>query len=317
MLEDYEFKSIFKKELKSFIYFKKSLGIDYKEGMRLIKNADKILYELNLNKKIITKEIFDALTVRGKKGNSAYAYLCTVIRHFCIFLTNNNFKNIYYEYKKIRIVNNYIPIMFNENEMNILFITLDNYKNEHKQYYNLYYTYSIMIRLIYSCGIRISEAINIKIKDINFTENYILIVNSKNHVSRNVAISDSMKTCLINYINNFPHSQELLFVNTKYHKIQKVSLESYYKKILIKSNLNCNAHIHDLRHVFANKALNQMIKKGYREYVALVYLCIYLGHKNINETIYYLHFTDYDRDIILNYMKHFSNNLYKEVVINE
>ena len=174
-----------------------------------------------------------------------------------------------------------------------------------------------MIRLIYACGLRVSEAINIKISDINFKEGTIKIINSKNHVSRLIPISESMKTCLINYINKINHSQELLFVNSRFHKISKSSLEKYYKKILKKANLNCNAHIHDLRHVFANKALNQMIEKGYPEYVAIVYLCKYLGHKNINETIYYLHLTDYDRNLILKYVKDLSNKLYEEVLNNE
>ena len=60
-----------------------------------------------------------------------------------------------------------------------------------------------------------------------------------------------------------------------------------------------------------------MIENGYPEYVAIVYLCKYLGHKNINETIYYLHLTDYDRNLILKYVKDLSNKLYEEVLNNE
>ena len=177
----------------------------------------------------------------------------------------------------------------------------------------MYYGYSILFRLLYSCGLRISEVVKINIEDINFSKNTINIINSKRNVSRFIVFSNSMKKCLLGYINLFEIKDGLLLQNSKNNKICKERLREFYNKILIDSNLNKKAHIHDLRHVFCNKAFNQMLEKGYNENVVIVYLYKYMGHKYITETEYYLHFTDYNKNKLLETNDTFSKKLYEGV----
>lgn len=190
-----------------------------------------------------------------------------------------------------------------------------NYNN--KKHYQLYYTYSILFRLLYACGLRVSEVIKIIIDDINFKENTINIINSKRHISRLVVISNSMKKCLEDYIKLFNINDGLVFRNTKNNIIDGGSLRIFYKKILKLSNLNDNSHIHDLRHCFCNKAFNQMLEKGYDENVVIVYLYKYMGHKSIHETEYYLHFTDYNKKKFIDINDTFSKSLYEGVDLND
>ena len=79
------------------------------------------------------------------------------------------------------------------------------------------------------------------------------------------------------------------------------------------ANLNPKSHIHALRHVFANNALNQMLEKGYDENVVIVYLYKYMGHKSITETEYYLHFTNYNQQKIISNNDLLSKKLYEGV----
>ena len=318
MLNNYNFKSILKNELRYFIKYKRSLGLKYEKEISRLHYIDNILYKLKLKNKIITKETFYELTKRNNKQGENYARQYGVTKDFCKFLIFNEYKNIYYEEKKFNIVNNYKPVIFTDEEINLLFQTIDKEKNNHinNKYYKVYYSYSIIFRLLYSCGLRISEAIKINIDDINFNENTINIIDSKRHISRVVVFSNSMKKCLLDYINFFEINDGLLFKNSKDKEIDKSCLRSYYKKILIKSNLNENAHIHDLRHVFCNEAFNQMLEKGYDENVVIVYLYKYLGHKTITETEYYLHFTDYNKNKLLETNNTFSKELYEGVDLN-
>lgn len=315
MLNNYDFKSIFKDELNNFISYKRSLGYDYQKEISRLKYIDNILFELNLKHKIITKEIFLEMTKRNGMKEANYARQYGVTKDFCKFLISNDYKNIYYENKKFNIINNYKPVIFRDDEVIILFDTMDKCKNLHKnsKYYNLYYTYSIFFRLIYACGLRISEGIKINIEDINFTDNTIRIIDSKKHISRLVVISVSLKNCLINYINTVKPQKGLLFKNTRNKPLCKNQIRKYYRNIIEQSKLNNKSHIHDLRHCFANKALNQMLEKDYDENVVIVYLCKYMGHKTIAETEYYLHFTDYNKQKIINNNDALSKNLYEGV----
>ncbi len=315
MLNNYDFKSIFKEELNNFISYKRSLGYDYKTEISRLKYIDNILFQLKLRYKSITKETFFELTKRNDMKEANYARQYGVTKDFCKFLISNEYKNIYYEDKKFNIINNYNPIIFNDDEIDILFNTMDNYKNLHqnKKSYNLYYTYSIFFRLIYACGLRVSEGIKINIENVDFNENTIRIIDSKRHISRIVVFSDSLKDCLIHYINSLKLQKGLLFKNTRNNQLCKNQLRKYYRNIIIQAQLNNKSHIHDLRHCFCNKAFNQMLENGYDENVVIVYLYKYMGHKTITETEYYLHFTDYNKQKIINHNDTLSKKLYEGV----
>ena len=315
MLNNYDFKSIFKEELNNFINYKRSLGYDYKAEISRLKYIDNILFQLKLSHKSITKETFFELTKRNDMKEANYARQYGVTKDFCKFLISNEYKNIYYEDKKFNIINNYNPIIFNDNEIDMLFNTMDNYKNLHqnKKSYNLYYTYSVFFRLIYACGLRVSEGIKINIENIDFNENAIRIIDSKRHISRIVVFSDSLKDCLIHYINSLKLQKGLLFKNTRNNQLCKNQLRKYYRNIIIQAHLNNESHIHDLRHCFCNKAFNQMLENGYDENVVIVYLYKYMGHKTITETEYYLHFTDYNKQKIINHNDTLSKKLYEGV----
>lgn len=319
MLNNYNFKSIFKTELNYFIKYKRSLGLKYENEIFRLKYVDNILYGLKLKSKVITKETFYKLVKRNNMQEANYARQYGVTKDFCKFLISSEYKNIYYEDKKFNIINNYKPVIFNDDEIKILFQTMDDYKEKYngKKYYQLYFTYSILFALLYTCGLRVSEVIKTNINDINFEENTISIIDSKRHISRLVVFSDSMKKCLENYIKLFNINDGLVFRNARNNIINTESLRLFYKKILKLSNLNDNSHIHDLRHCFCNRAFNQMIGKGYDENVVIVYLYKYMGHKSIHETEYYLHFTDYNKKKIIDTNDTFSKGLYEGVDLDD
>ena len=319
MLSSYEFKSIFKDELNYFIKYKRSLGLKYEKEISRLKFLDTILYNLKLKSKRINKETFYKLTERNNRHGENYARQYGITKDFCKFLISNEYSNIYYEDKKFNIVNNYKPVMFSNEEIILLFKTMDNYKNQHegKKNHKLYYSYCVLFRLLYSCGLRISEVIKINIYDINFNENTINIKDSKRHISRLIVFSNSMKKCLEDYIKIYDIKNGLLFFNNNNNQVDPKRLRKYYKRILRLSNLNINSHIHDLRHIFCNNALNQMLEKGYDENVVIVYLYKYMGHKYINETEYYLHFTDYNKKKFIDNNNTFSKSLYEGIDLDD
>ena len=319
MLNNYDFKSVFKDELNYFVKYKRSSGLKYENEIFRLKYIDNILYNLNLKTKKITKETFFKLIERNNMHGKNYARQYGVTKAFCKFLISNEYKNIYYENKKFNVINNYKPVIFSDDEIIILFRTMDEYKNQciNKKYYKLYYSYSILSRLLYACGLRVSEVVKITIGDINFSENTINIIDSKRHISRLVIFSNSMKMCLENYIKLFNIEKGLLFKNSRKKIISCDSIRKYYNKILELCNLNNNSHIHDLRHCFCNKALNQMLEKGYDENVIIVYLYKYIGHKYIAETEYYLHFTNYNKKKVIETNDTFSKSLYEGVDLDD
>lgn len=319
MLNSYNFKSIFQNELNYFIKYKRSLGLKYEKEISRLRYIDNILYNLNIKSKKITKEVFYKLTERNNMHGENYARQYGVTKDFCKFLISNGYKNIYYENKKFNVINNYKPVIFSDDEIILLFRTMDEYKNQYidKKYYKLYYSYSILFRLLYACGLRVSEVVKITISDIHFSENTINIIDSKRHISRLIVFSNSMKICLENYTKLFNIENGLLFKNSRNKMISCESIRRYYDKILKSCNFNNKSRVHDLRHCFCNEALNQMLEKGYDENVVIVYLYKYMGHKTIVETEYYLHFTDYNKKKLIETNDTFSKSLYEGVDLDD
>ena len=121
MLEENDFKSIFKDEFYSFIQYKRSLGYDYIREECHLKKIDLLITNLGLKSKVITKDIFYELVKKNNKTEHSYISNYRLVVNFLKYLVNNGYKNIYYEDKKFYEISNFIPVIFNKKEIFILF----------------------------------------------------------------------------------------------------------------------------------------------------------------------------------------------------
>lgn len=313
-----KFNSIFADDLENFVSFKKSLGLKYEnEQFRLIR-LDKLLDSLELKEKKITKDTFEYITKRSGMKEANYARQFAVTRDFCKYLITIGYKDIYWEDREFHIQNNHTPVIYSDEEIRMIFSAIDDHivKSLGTNGYRLWYGMAIIIRLLWSCGLRISEVLSLKKQDINLDQSYLRIWKSKGNRSRIVVMSESMTVCLREYLEMFCSDDSALFLNTKGREIDADSVRNYYHKIQKECYLSLS-RLHDLRHCFASKAIRQMIDKGYSEYASSVYLYKYMGHSNFSETEYYLHFTDIDMERIRKIADQFSQEIYKGVINNE
>ena len=295
------FISIFKDEFNEYVKYKKSMGYDYsKYVINTYVRLDKYFNDNNLTKKEITEELYDNwLIKRENESNNTHAIRYTAIRQFCTYLIQNNYQNIYYsdEYN-IKYKKEFIPHIYTDDEIVNIF----------KLSSNIDLTFEVIIKLLYSTGLRISEALNIEIYNVNLKNNQISIINSKNNVSRIIVMSNSMSNKLKEYIDSKIYFDTKYIFSSKGRKYSYKRVRINYCKIL--DSLGIKARIHDLRHTFAVNSLNQMVEKGYDIYTSLPLLSQYMGHKRIESTEYYLRFIDKYYDDITNSVNNYYGNIY-------
>lgn len=146
----------------------------------------------------------------------------------------------------------------------------------------------LIIELLYSTGIRVSELINIKLSDINFNSNEIMIM-GKGSKERIVIFSDTCKEALNNFIKDgrnklFKFSSDYLFIGKSNGHISSKCVRDIINKIRIKAMVEEKVTPHIFRHTFATDMLNNGAD--------LVSVKELLGHESLNTTSIYTHLTN-------------------------
>jgi integrase/recombinase XerD len=138
-----------------------------------------------------------------------------------------------------------------------------------------------MLSLIYSCGLRRSELLNLKPKDIESKRNLIIIRQSKGRKDRIVPLSDKTIQMLRNYFKMFKPSVWMFEGQNKGEQYNEKSLESVLKQALEKAGIKKPVSLHWLRHSYAT----HLLEAG----TDLRYIQEILGHSSSKTTEIYTH----------------------------
>ena len=320
-----EFNSIFKDELRDLLIYKRSNGYKYgKTKVYKLLALDKFFIKINLKKKYITQDIVDLWLQECPSNNAktTKAKYFSYMSIFCNYLITTKHKNIIQpEPHNIKYHSEFIPYIFSNEEICKIskYIKKLIEKNQNNMNYKTFY---VMFCLFYCCGLRFSEAHMLKLNNFDAKEQKLIIENSKNNITREIPLSNSLFTLLNNYItmNSYPYDNSYIFINNKNDHIYQGVVRYIFKKVLKGSKISLrydgkSQRIHDLRHTFAVNSLKQMEQKGFDLYTSLSQLSVYLGHKSIRESEYYLRAVQDETKECQEQMKNYTKGLYESKVI--
>lgn len=138
--------------------------------------------------------------------------------------------------------------------------------------------HKLIIKLLYGCGLRVSEIVNLNKGDFDFPEGLIHIKLSKGKKDRFVKIPDSIKDELESYSRL--NSEKIFFPSARGGKLTTATIQKIIKNSAKKAGIKKNVHPHTLRHSFATHLLEQGID--------LRIIQKLLGHSDIKTTQIYL-----------------------------
>jgi len=144
-----------------------------------------------------------------------------------------------------------------------------------------------IIEVLFSCGLRISELVGLKLSELYLEEGYIR-VHGKGRKERLVPIGDSAIKCLRNWfvvrqgIEVKPGEEDFVFISLRRGKhLSRISLFVYIKEYAEKAGIRKNISPHTFRHSFAT----QLLEGG----ANLRAIQAMLGHEDIGTTEIYMH----------------------------
>ena len=157
-----------------------------------------------------------------------------------------------------------------------------------------------MIEVLYGCGLRVSELIDLKISNINFKELY-LKVEGKGDKTRYVPLAKFTAKLIKEYISEVRSKykinkkcEDILILNSRGSAMSRVIVFIIIKELTEKAGINKKISPHTFRHSFAT----HLLQNG----ADLRYIQEMLGHSSITTTEIYTHLKNEElRDVILNY----------------
>ena len=243
-------------------------------------NFEKINYK-NINRDII-RSYLKYLDENNYKSSSINRLLSSLNDYYNYLVKNKIIKYNYFNDINRPRKEKKLPNFINYAEYMNLISTIEKEDNAYLRLRNL-----LLLEILFDTGLRVSEAVNIKIKDIDF-KNHSIKVLGKGSKERIVYFGDYASNYLEEYLNLRKgiksSDDEYLFWNKNYQKLTRRGAEYLINNIAKKALLKQKITPHTLRHTFATEMLNNGC--DIRSVQEL------LGHKSLSTTGIYTHVTN-------------------------
>jgi site-specific recombinase XerD len=162
-----------------------------------------------------------------------------------------------------------LPSILSQEEVLTIFETVENKKHR------------TLLRLIYSAGLRVGEAVRLKIADIDSQRTLIHIKGGKGKKDRVTLLSDTILQELRDYYKEY-NPKNFLFPGSEGRShLAERSIQNVFQKAVVASGIRKSVSIHSLRHSFAT----HLLESG----TDLRYIQEILGHESSKTTEIYTH----------------------------
>ena len=161
-----------------------------------------------------------------------------------------------------------LPTVYSGKEVKQIITSVDNIKHK------------TILMLGYAAGLRVSEIVNLKIKDIDSYRMVVLVRRAKGKKDRMVMLSEKLLQQLRGYYLHYK-PKNYLFEGQSSEKYNTRSAQAIFKTAKLETGIDRKGGIHGLRHIFATHLLMQGTD--------LLIIQELLGHNSIKTTIRYTH----------------------------
>lgn len=317
LMMKYKYQSVFRDIFTLFVEEKRNLGYNYESEEYRLKLLDELIIRESITETILTKDLIDKyIVVRPFEKKINAVNRVQVVRELAKYMVRKGYDAyIFPPLPRGSYTREFISYIFNDDEIRTLFTVVDEWSTAPSldgQYYIQRNKYPIILRILYSTGMRISEVLSLKLKDIDFENKTFTILKAKNHSERIIPVHENIIRILKDYISkeNIYMCDEYIFKGkNKYSHIDKSTVNYFFQKFLIMANIphpKDGPRIHSFRHTFCVHRLKLWIAEGKNINALFPYLCAYMGHADTRSTEYYLRLTaDLYPDIIVKTEKHF------------
>jgi len=293
-----KFHGLYADLLDQYISFKRSMGYKFTDAESVYGRFDRFTVELGESEIGIKKELADQWAQKRPNETDSTCYRRVLyLIHFILFIKDMGYPS-YIPKLPRSYKSTFTPHIFSKEEINSIFQACDILESYHSMN-SSDFAMPALLRMLYGTGIRIGEALTLRVKDVDFNDNYLTIHQSKNGKERMIPFSETLSEVCQQYRNSLKIScqiDDFFFVKQNGYGCTSKAIYNYFRKILWIAGIShggrgLGPRIHDFRHTFSVHTLAKMSEQGLDLYYSLPILSEYLGHQSLEATEKYVRLT--------------------------
>jgi len=297
--------SVFADHISGLIEQKRALGYKYESQPSILKRFDTFCLEQHPNEIELNRTIvLDWATKRPNEKPATLQNRITPVNELAKYMRRLGISSFSLPKGMMPHVLRYIPHIYSNDELKRIFEQSDRCRYC-SQVPNRHMIIPIFFRLLYACGLRLSEARLLKVCDVDLNTGIITITNAKLDKHRQIPVSPELLERLNDYVRNvhmFSVPDLWFFPGYGGKPMTTGNVEKNLYRFLRQAGISRSGrfaptgqpgspNVHSFRHTFAVHCLRKWVlaDKDLRAYLPV--LQAYLGHVEFSDTAYYLHLT--------------------------
>ncbi len=282
-----------------FIQEKRACGYRYERESQELERLDRFLCDIGLKTPELPRNVVALWTAKRAHEKSSNQKLRIVrIRQLAVYLRKQGAAAYIPEAKKTPINHSdFTPYIFNREEMGKILQAADALAPDRRTPMR-HLIMPEVFRLLYCCGMRISEVLHLTVADVDLTAGIVTVHQGKFNIDRLVPLAPSMTARLQKFkaVLGQTDPPAFFFPSPRGGPYSKVTVYDVFRSLLRQCGIphggrGKGPRLHDIRHAFAVHRLETWYREGADLGAKLPILAAYMGHKSLISTQWYLRLT--------------------------
>jgi integrase len=298
------YRSVFAPYFNSFLKMKEQMGFGLPKFQDVFTELDRFFLATGATEPHITREQIIAWSETRINDKARTLYdKHSILRQFCRYLCHLGHECYIHRLPRQNWPP-FMPYVFSHENMERFFQASDKLTLPYRCMTSVLIAVPALVRLLYSTGMRIGEALSLKNEDVDLLRKHILLKRTKNQMERLLPICPSLLEVLNQYrayrdripIKGLSAPTAPFFVSTVGKPISMSAVRHWFREILVQCGISRRSdgqgpRIHDIRHTTAVHSLMKMVRDGMDINCAMPILSVFLGHKSLKGTETYVRLT--------------------------
>lgn len=298
----YTYSGVLAPVYESFIQEKRAVGYQYNSEAKRLSEFSRFTLAFDFPVNELPKEIVQAWIAKKSTDSDRNQYArFSLICQFAKYMVRIGYPAYVPRPDEVgKVRQNYVPYIFSHKEVRAFFKAADAMtKSPHSIAPRRHLIMPVLFRMLYCCGLRVSEVLKLKGEDVDLEQGIITIRDSKNGKTRYVPLSDELtkicadydKTRLVGTPDN-----DWFFAAPDGGRYDTRAIYNTFRTLLWEAGISHGGRgkgprLHDFRHTFCVHSLERWVSNGLDPSVFLPRLTAYLGHSDFSSTEKYLRMT--------------------------